>query len=197
MRKYILFLSTVLLLCSCTTNNESTEKTNNENNYKVTRVKDSTIKETDRLTGEQIANRLNQIATSIPLVNDATAVVIGKYAIVGIDIDDDIERSQVGTIKYSVGEALQNDPYGANALIVADPDLNERIREVSKDIRNGKPVRGILNELSDITSRIIPEIPGDMIEPAQPKTIENQNKSLNKQNQDELQREQKKHSNSE
>ena len=196
MRIYLLLLSTFLLLTGCNTQDESTEKTKDDN-YKVTTVKDSTIKETDRLTGKQVANRLTQIASAIPLVNDATAVVIGKYALVGIDIDDNIERSQVGTIKYSVGEALQNDPYGANAIIVADPDLNERIREISKDIQNGKPVRGILNELSDITSRIIPEIPGDLNEPAPTKTIENQKNSLNKHNQKQLKREQKKHSTSE
>lgn len=196
MRIYILLLSAFLLLNGCNSQDESSEKTKDDN-YKVTTVKNSTIKETDRLTGKQVANRLTQIAASIPLVNDATAVVIGKYAIVGIDIDDDIERSQVGTIKYSVGEALQNDPYGANAIIVADPDLNERIREVSRDIQNGKPVRGILNELSDITSRIIPEIPGDFNQPAPTKTIENQKNSLNKHNQEQLKREQKKHSTSE
>ena len=40
-------------------------------------------------------------------VNDATAIVIGKYAVVGIDVKDDLDRSKVETIKYSVAKALK------------------------------------------------------------------------------------------
>ena len=114
-------------------------------------MKNTNIQETDRTVRSwKLPKRLTpDLAVKVPHVNDATAVVLGKYAIVGIDIDQDIDRSQVGTIKYSVGEALQQDPYGAYATIVADPDLNERIREVAADIENGQPIRGILNELSE------------------------------------------------
>ncbi|MEK4535291.1 YhcN/YlaJ family sporulation lipoprotein [Peribacillus sp. FSL K6-1552] len=178
MRKLILSLATVLLMTGCSMNNDNEESQDNTKSN-LTKVNNSSVQETDRKTGQQTAKRLTGLAKSIPEVNDATAVVLGKYAIVGIDIDQDIERSQVGTIKYSVGESLKNDPNGANAIIVADPDINERIREVAKDINNGKPVRGILNELADITSRVIPEVPGDILTPTPTKIIENEKAKLN------------------
>ncbi|MFF2286971.1 YhcN/YlaJ family sporulation lipoprotein [Peribacillus butanolivorans] len=178
MRKLILSLATVLLMTGCSMNNNNEESQDNTKSN-LTKVNNSSVKETDRKTGQQTAKRLTGLAKSIPEVNDATAVVLGKYAIVGIDIDQDIERSQVGTIKYSVGESFKNDPNGANAIIVADPDINERIREVAKDINNGKPVRGILNELADITSRVIPEVPGDILTPTPTKVIENEKAKLN------------------
>ncbi|MFE4426679.1 YhcN/YlaJ family sporulation lipoprotein [Peribacillus butanolivorans] len=180
MRKLILSLATVLLMTGCSMNNNNNNEESQDNTKSnLTKVNNSSVQETDRKTGQQTAKRLTGLAKSIPEVNDATAVVLGKYAIVGIDIDQDIERSQVGTIKYSVGESLKHDPNGANAIIVADPDINERIREVAKDINNGKPVRGILNELADITSRVIPEVPGDILTPTPTKVIENEKAKLN------------------
>ncbi|MBT2665945.1 YhcN/YlaJ family sporulation lipoprotein [Bacillus sp. ISL-4] len=177
MQKFILSIAAVLLMTGCSMNNKNEVSENNAKN-KLTKVNNSTIKEADRKTGRQTAERLTGLAKSIPEVNDATAVVLGKYAIVGIDIDQDIERSQVGTIKYSVGETLKHDPEGANALIVADPDINERIREVARDIKDGKPVTGILNELADITSRVIPEVPGDILTPTPSKNIEKEKNKL-------------------
>ncbi|TFH60847.1 YhcN/YlaJ family sporulation lipoprotein [Peribacillus frigoritolerans] len=177
LQKIILSLAAVLLMSGCATDNENEVSENNAQNN-ITKVNNTTIKEADRNTGQQTAERLTGLAKSIPEVNDATAVVLGKYAIVGIDIDQDIERSQVGTIKYSVGETLKHDPDGANAIIVADPDLNERIREVAKDIKDGKPVTGILNELADITSRVIPEVPGDILTPTPSKNIEKEKNKL-------------------
>ena len=51
------------------------------------------------------------------------------------------------------------------AVVVADPDMNARLKEVSEDIRNGKPIQGILNELADISGRLMPEIPADLVNP--------------------------------
>ena len=46
-------------------------------------------------------------SASVPGVNDATAVVVGKYAIVGIDVKAKLDRTRVESIKYSVAESLK------------------------------------------------------------------------------------------
>ena len=66
---------------------------------------------------------------------------------------------------------------------------------MAKDIQNGKPVRGILNELSDITSRIIPEVPGDIQDPTPAKAIEEQKGNLNNHEKKNLDDKQEKQSN--
>ena len=71
------------------------------------------------------ADHLASLAASVPGVNDATAVVVGKYAIVGIDVKAKLDRTRVESIKYSVAESLKNDPDGANAVVVADVDTYE------------------------------------------------------------------------
>ncbi len=110
------------------------------------------------------AKHLVDLASSVPDVNDATAIVIGQYAIVGIDVNKDLDRSRVGTVKYTVGEALKNDPNGADAIVTADLDLNERLKRMRNDMQEGRPVAGIMEELAEIVNRIMPETPDQLIE---------------------------------
>lgn len=196
MKKTIATILLLLLLTSCNQNNENNKVGQNpEMNQHTINVKNTTINNVDRKTGQDISKRLVNLATSIPNVNDATAVVIGPYAIVGIDIKENLERSEVGSIKYSVAESLKNDPDGASAFIIADPDITARLEEISDDIENGKPVQGIFNELADITGRIIPEIPSDMINPETDGNLKEPTEKLNNQEEQNLKNDQNEQSN--
>ena len=113
-----------------------------------------------------VALHLEEIATRVPNVNNARCVVFGNTAIVGIDVDPKLERSEVGTVKYSVAEALRNDPYGVNAMVTADMDLNQRLKEIREDILAGRPIAAFANELADIVGRIMPQFPRDLPQPA-------------------------------
>ncbi|UQD51571.1 hypothetical protein C0971_05685 [Bacillus methanolicus] len=189
MYRAMLLVLFLLTISACNPQNDGAEKQN------LVNVKNTAIEEVDRKTGQEISRRLVKLATSIPDVNDATAVVFGKYAIVGIDVDSNIERSEVGTIKYSVAESLKHDPFGARAVVVADPDMNARLKEISQDIQNGEPIQGIMNELSDITGRLMPEVPSDMIEPKPKNATEKPKDKLKKSQKKELDKEQQKQSN--
>jgi YhcN/YlaJ family sporulation lipoprotein len=111
---------------------------------------------------QEVAERLENLAKSIPQVKAARCVVLGNTAIVGIDVDPALERSRVDVIKYSVAEALRKDPYGVHAFVTADMDLNARIQEIAADVRRGRPVAGFAEELADIIGRIVPQIPKDI-----------------------------------
>ncbi len=54
-----------------------------------------------------IAKHLVEVTEKIPGISDATAVVLGRYSVVGIDVDDNLERSKVESIKYTVAQALK------------------------------------------------------------------------------------------
>lgn len=125
------------------------------------------------------AERLVRLATGVKNVKDATAVVAGRWAVVGIDVDAHLDRSEVGVIKYSVAEALKEDPQGASALVTADPDIVQRLREMAADIRRGRPVAGVAEELADIVGRIIPQAPRDVQQQEQPPNPENERRMNN------------------
>lgn len=166
-----LFLLAVLLLASCSGNKniaENENRTNPNQNAPLTQVKNSNPRPLDRESGQRKANHLANLADSVPNVENARAVVLGPYAVVGIDVNPNIDRSQVGSIKYSVAESLKHDPYGSRAVVVADPDMNARLKEIQTDIRNGRPVQGIMEELSDIVGRVMPEIPNQIVEQKNP-----------------------------
>ncbi len=178
----------IFIISGCGVQNRDADSNNNN----LVHVKNTTIQEVDRKTGQEVSKHLVDLVTGIPKVKDATAVVVGNYAIVGIDVDSNIDRSEVGSIKYAVAESLKNDPHGANALVIADPDLYARVKEVAKDIKDGRPIQGIMNELADISGRLIPEIPADIIEPKQNtrKSTEDPKKGLNPSEKQELEKEQ-------
>lgn len=196
MRKGIIFILLLAFISGCGANNNNAHEGNNNQDNKPLNVKNTTIQNVDRQTGQEISEHLVDLATSIPNVNDATAVVLGRYAIVGIDVKENIERSEVGAIKYSVAESLKHDPHGARAVVVADPDMTARIREIADDIRNGEPIQGIINELADISGRLMPEVPADIIDPdAKKNQVDEQKEKLNNSETKQLEKQQNDQSN--
>lgn len=191
MKKALIITTLCLMIAGCNTKNDLT----NNGNDKYVKVKNSYIENVDRKSGQEISKRLVKLATSIPNVKDATAVVLGRYAIVGIDVNSKIDRSQVGSIKYSVAESLKKDPYGAKAVVVADADTTQRLKEIQADINKGRPVQGIMEELADVAGRLMPEIPGDLITPSPKKAPEKPDKKLPAKDDKKLEKEQEDQSN--
>lgn len=197
MKKWLVIFLVTALVSGCGANNQARNNTNEgQDQQRTVNVQNSTIENVDTQTGQQISRHLVRLATSRPNVNDATAVVLGRYAIVGIDVNENIDRSQVGSIKYSVAESLKKDPHGARAIVIADPDINARLREIQEDIQKGRPIQGIMNELADIAGRLIPEIPADIIDPDPKEKLEEPKNKLNqgeRQQLEQQQQEQSKH----
>ncbi|TFJ94525.1 YhcN/YlaJ family sporulation lipoprotein [Lentibacillus salicampi] len=148
------------LLVGCQQNQEEQSLPDETgNNDRFIQVEDSNPVKQQNLSNTEIASHLANVASDVPDVQDAASVVAGPYAVVGIDVDKDLDRSRVGTIKYSVLEALQKDPYGKTAVVVADGDVVERIRSMGDKIAQGYPVQGFIDELSAIVGRYMPDFP--------------------------------------
>ncbi|MFD1038739.1 YhcN/YlaJ family sporulation lipoprotein [Virgibacillus byunsanensis] len=150
----------VILMVGCQQQEEEslpTEDTNNTDRF--VQVENSDPNQRKDLNNGEMADHLANIASSVPNVNDAASVVAGPYAVVGIDVDQELDRSRVGSIKYSVLEALQHDPYGKTAVVVADADVMERLRGMGNKINQGHPVQGVVDELSAIVGRYMPDFP--------------------------------------
>jgi YhcN/YlaJ family sporulation lipoprotein len=114
------------------------------------------------LQPQQIVMHLEHLAASIPHVQHAHCVILGKTAVVGIDVKEDLPRSLVDNIKYSVAEALRKDPYGVNAIVTADMDLDYRLKNIRQEIMKGRPVAGFADEMGKIIGRIMPQLPKDV-----------------------------------
>jgi YhcN/YlaJ family sporulation lipoprotein len=177
-----IFVFSLLFLFGCQQNNADralpSEKQDPDN--RIVNVKNSSPVQDKNYSNEQIATHLAKVANEVPQVNDSAAIVVGPYAVVGIDVDKDLDRSRVGTIKYSVTEALQHDRYGRTAVVVADADIMQRIRNMNDKIKQGYPIQGVVDEVAAIVGRYMPDFPIPENQPAEPnqnkKILDNQNK---------------------
>ncbi|OXM15642.1 YhcN/YlaJ family sporulation lipoprotein [Paenibacillus herberti] len=116
-----------------------------------------------KLDSAQSAKRLEDLASRVEGVKSAHCVVAGNKAVVGINVGESVDRSRVGTIKYEVAQALRKDPLGVNAVVTADMDINRRLTELGENIRAGKPIQGFVEEMADLTGRIMPQLPGKVL----------------------------------
>lgn len=149
-------------------NNEVGNESTNDQNRTEIDVEQSSYEQNNQYSNNEIATHLANIAADVPDVNDAVAIIAGPYAVVGIDIDEETDREQVGTIKYAVSEALKNDPYGKTAVVIADADMMQRLREMNTKMRQGHPVQGVTEELAEIVGRYMPTFPVDENRPEEP-----------------------------
>src|SRR5690625_4644988 len=180
---FILCISLILLIGCQSNANDQSKQTKKHDNQRVTHVKQNQQDEDIYSSHKQMANHLANVANDVPQVNDAVAVVAGPYAVVGIDVDKDLDRTRVGSIKYSVAEALHHDPYGKTAVVVADADMLERLQSMRKKIQEGYPIQGVVDELANIVGRYIPDLPIPDDQPQDP----DQNKDvIPKKDQDKL-----------
>ncbi len=182
-----------LFISGCAGNEAQTTKKSNEQS--PIQVKNQVSAKDEDRSAEEIAENLVSLASSVPNVNDATALVVGDLAVVGIDVNSKIDRSRVGTIKYSVAESLKHDPHGANAIVIADPDTTVRLKEMGNEIQQGRPIRGIMDELSAIVGRLMPELPADIFENNQQEPTETSENQLPEGKEKELDKEQQDQSN--
>ncbi|WP_280145993.1 YhcN/YlaJ family sporulation lipoprotein [Bacillus amyloliquefaciens] len=195
MRILFIIIQALFILSGCTAVQDSRERNIRNESTDQRETKPIHVKNTAPETAENpgrtdIAKHLVEVTEKIPGITDATAVVLGRYSVVGIDVDDNLERSKVESIKYTVAQALKNDPYGANAVVVADPDTVSRLRGMASDIKAGRPVSGILDELAAIVGRVMPEVPNDVTDNEKESPTKSNDDQLNERDQKKLQNEQ-------
>lgn len=167
MRRFIgLVCVMALMMSGCGNAADNGGASSPQDEKRQIRVRQTVPSQPEIADGQSVAERLAELARSVPNVHDATCVVLGNTAIVGIDVEGDLDRSRVGTIKYSVAEALRKDPYGAYAVVTADIDIMNRLREINRDIQAGRPISGFAQELSEIIGRIMPEFPRNVAPPS-------------------------------
>lgn len=174
LRLSILIITCALFITGCQQNSKQDDLSRKEIDNQYMQIDNSDPGENRDLDNEQLATHLANVASDVPNVNNATAIIAGPYAVVGIDVDEHLDRSRVGTIKYSVSEALQHDPYGKTAVVIADGDVTERIRLMGMKIRDGHPIQGIVDELSALVGRYMPDLPINEDQPTNP----DQNKEI-------------------
>ena len=104
----------------------------------------------------QMAERIADIATDVEGVDNSVVVVISNMALVGITLERD-ETAQRGEkeIKQEVARRIEKrEPSIVNAYVSANPDIVKQLQDISRGIRNGKPISTFFDQITDVLSRM-------------------------------------------
>lgn len=109
-----------------------------------------------------MATRARKIADNVENlenVNNATVVITGNTAIIGVDINNNLEGKITDDLKEEIRKtAINTDKEVEKVSITADADLYTRIRNMSRDIQDGSPVSNFDDEIREILRRITPDM---------------------------------------
>lgn len=104
-----------------------------------------------------IANKISNAAMKVQGVNNATTVIAGTTAYVGIDQKAGTEESETERIKREVSEAAKNaEPRLTNVYVSSDADTVTRIRKVAEGLATGQPLSAFDREIAEIVKRMSP-----------------------------------------
>lgn len=93
--------------------------------------------------GMTLEQTLASDARKIKGVNDASVLVIGRTAFVGLDINRDTAGTNINGIKEECAKKLKSNRDLTSIMVTADPDLLQRIQ----DILAGKATPDVIGDL--------------------------------------------------
>lgn len=116
------------------------------------RVPDNDARD-DTKRADNIANRIDELDG----VDEATVIVSGVTAYVGIDMDKDIEGEMTDELKQKVIDTAQSaDKVLTRVYVTADADTVQRLRNYAKDIERGQPATGLIRQIEELFRRPAP-----------------------------------------
>lgn len=105
-----------------------------------------------------MCERIAREAAKVNGVREATVVVSGRTAYIGLNLDPGVKEDRTVTIKRVVANrAKAAEPSLVRVNVTSDPDLVARLKRISSGIKKGKPVSSFASELAEIERRIAPK----------------------------------------
>lgn len=124
---------------------------NNTRDYSMNRYNTNNNRLTTN-TNDQ-ADKIANIASRVNGVNDATVVIAGRTAYVGLDLNDNVQSNQANSVERKVYNAVKKSANGYNVSITSDNDLFGRLRDIGDGIRSGTPLNNYRNDFRTFDNR--------------------------------------------
>ncbi len=109
----------------------------------------------DSKRAEVLADRIKDLND----VTDAMVIVSGDTAYVGVDIAAGMQGRMTDQLKERViDRAKQTDTLLSNVYVSADVDTMTRLKNYARDIQDGKPISGIIQQVDEMFRRPAPMV---------------------------------------
>lgn len=104
---------------------------------------------------QELANDITVRAEEISGVDNASAIVLGNLALIGLELRDGLNDEQV---KEQVSSDIERKFEEIdNAVVTADPEIADQIASVAERIAQGKPTQEVLDEVFEIWEKMRPQ----------------------------------------
>lgn len=97
------------------------------------------------------------VVKDIDAVKDARVIISDKMAYVSVSITETADSSTAKDLKEEIGQVVKKiDTAIEDVYVMEDADTFTRMKEMVKDIGEGKPVSGFVEELDNMFTRVMP-----------------------------------------
>jgi YhcN/YlaJ family sporulation lipoprotein len=102
------------------------------------------------------ADQIAQHVTKLPEVESSTAIRMGKSAYVGVILRENEELTE--SLKQKIAKRARRADSGLqNVYVSANPDFQKQLVQYANQLRAGRPIRGMVNQLEDLFKRTFPD----------------------------------------
>jgi spore cortex protein len=145
----------LLSLAACGNNQTRNLHQQNVNNqHPVSTINPNATKNMDQKY--RIADQTATQLTKVPGVQQANVLVSDRNAYVAAVLNRDVPYTPALENQIAA-EVKKVDPQIDKVYISVNPDFVGRVSTYVNDVRNGRPVSGLVNDLSDLVNRMFPK----------------------------------------
>ncbi len=108
--------------------------------------------------GQQAEDKIKSDVEQITGVQNAVVLINGNTAYVGIDAEGSISGNKMNDLKDQVIEKARRSNNDITRVYVsADMDVTDRLKGYGTEVREGKPIKGLIDEIEEMFRRPMPK----------------------------------------
>lgn len=105
-----------------------------------------------------VANRAADKVAGLPEVDSANVMVTYNNAYVAAKLNPSARNKLSKDVEHKIKQAVKSSDKNINNVYVSvNPDFYKQMNDYAGDIRNGKPISGLFNQISDAIRRVFPD----------------------------------------
>lgn len=105
----------------------------------------------------RLADDIADRVADMKQVNDATVLLNNRNAFVAVDMSGDKEGRLTNDLKDQITNKVRDTDANINNVYVsADADFFDRVGQYADDVRDGEPIQGLVDEITETIRRVFP-----------------------------------------
>lgn len=105
---------------------------------------------------KDLADDVAARVSDIDGIERAYVLVLGNVALIGIDVDANVRGTQVERLREEAAARAVDQRDIVNAVVQADVETVQRIREMAEGVRQGRPISEFFTQINEILNRAKP-----------------------------------------